>query len=67
MVVVWGLVFGFCLGLSFRFVVICWVDLGILVWICCDFAGVASVAIVVLLMVVMAGCVVDSSGGRLCC
>ena len=28
MVVVWSLVFGFCLGLGFRFVVIYLVDLG---------------------------------------
>ena len=39
----------------------------ILVWIYCDFARVTSGAIVVLLMVVMAGCVVDSDGGWLCC
>ena len=39
----------------------------ILVLIYCDFARVTSGAVVVLLMVVMAGCVVDSDGGRLCC
>ena len=39
----------------------------ILVWIYCDFARVTSDAVVVLLMVVMASCVVDSDGGRLCC
>ena len=39
----------------------------ILVWIFCDFAGVVGDAAVVLLMVVMAGCVVDSGGGKLCC
>ena len=39
----------------------------ILVCIYCDFARVTSDAVVVLLMVVMAGCVVDSDGGRLCC
>ena len=39
----------------------------ILVWIYCDFARVTSGAVVVLLMVVMAGCVVDSDGVRLCC
>ena len=39
----------------------------ILVWIfCCDFTGVASGATIVLLMAVMAACVVDFGGGKLC-
>ena len=39
-----------------------------LVWIfCCDFAGVVGGVAMVLLMVVVASCVVDSRGGRLCC